>query len=60
MSIERAYGKIAFSCDECGDESPSFPSEDFDILRDRARKLGWRTVKEKGEWHHYCPDCARR
>lgn len=53
----REYGKIAFACDKCSDETKAFDSEDFDILRDWARERGWKTVKSGNEWEHYCPDC---
>ena len=56
--IERAYGKIALACDDCGDETQAQDPEDFDVLIDKAKSAGWKITKEGGEWCHYCSDCA--
>lgn len=53
----REYGKIAFACDNCGAETKAYGPDEFDVLRDVARERGWKTVKNKEQWEHYCPDC---
>jgi len=58
MTIERAYGKVAFVCDDCETESDTQSGEDFDILLNDLKEAGWRVVKEGGEWCHYCPNCG--
>lgn len=57
MTIERYAGQISFICDDCEYESPSHDADDFDLLRIENRAAGWKTVKEDGQWCHYCPDC---
>jgi hypothetical protein len=58
MSIDRVKGKIAFTCDDCGDGYETGSSDFYEAL-DEAKSEGWAAVKDNdtGEWKHFCKDC---
>jgi hypothetical protein len=57
MAVHRNYGFITFECDIC-DNTFDAETDDFDVAWASAKKLGWKVLKDNGEWEHRCPECA--
>lgn len=57
--IERPSSTFEFVCDFCS--GGHFDSGDYEFIEavETAKKYGWAVFKEKGEWHHKCPDCRK-
>lgn len=49
---------IVFICDECGEELETETSN-FQHALETLRANGWRNVKGKNSWEHYCPECEQ-
>jgi hypothetical protein len=59
MTIERHASRQQLVCDACGDAQRStYGAGDFDIMLEDARRDGWITTRQHGDWIHTCPDCA--
>ena len=59
MTIERASGLAEMHCDDCGQASfGPHDHRDIDVLRDEARRAGWKTFKRDGKWCNACPACV--
>ena len=54
--IERRYNGFELICDGC-DESELFKGFEFHEVVEKIKHLGWKIVKDKDEWMHYCPKC---
>lgn len=52
--IAKEYGKYKLVCD-CCDKELEFDS--FEDAMKYARKNGWETCFEGGEWQNYCDEC---
>jgi len=49
-------------CDLCCEWIPGIVSDRVLIKRTRdvAKRLGWVSVRIKGRWKDYCPECAKK
>jgi hypothetical protein len=60
MTTQRTAGHVGFSCDACPMTHEDDEAGEFGEAWAAARATGWRAHKTpRGEWEHYCPDCAR-
>lgn len=53
--IEREGPTVYLLCDDC---SAMTDNAEFDEVIAEARAAGWYLRQARGEWEHYCPDCA--
>jgi len=65
MSIDRDYEfkELTIYCDDkgCNESLEGFDLEgDFSEIVSKLRLKGWQSVKEGGEWLHYCPACVKK
>lgn len=56
--IERYSGNVEMVCDGCGESAGVYPSDDFEVMVQDAKRKGWRNQKIKGDWHNYCDTCS--
>lgn len=61
MSIDRQYGKVVFTCDEC-DDTLETDMRDFGEALRAVKDAGWFAHRDDDdmEWVHVCPDCLPR
>lgn len=62
MSINRFRDEIYMDCDGAGcsvslSQYTDEGNDGFNDLLREAKEQGWKSVRENGEWAHYCPDC---
>lgn len=60
MSVDRQYGKVVFTCDECGDDLETGEG-DFLAALQFMKEEGWQTVRnaDDTEWVHICNECDK-
>ena len=56
MTIDRIYGQVVFTCDNCG-EALDTERVDFGEALAVLKLEGWKSELVLGEWEHRCPDC---
>ena len=54
--IERDYNLYVLVCDVCG-EQEVYDSFDEAV---EAKKQGWKSKAEKGQWIDICPECQEQ
>jgi hypothetical protein len=54
MSIDRQYGFLIISCDDCEHTFMGNKADDFDAVWSAARDEGWKARKVVNEWMHFC------
>lgn len=47
------------ACDECGDETTTFESDEFEAMIAAIKADGWNVARPDGHWQHTCPDCVK-
>ena len=57
MSAKNDDDKVYLCCDDCGQETPVFDSDEFRDLVMAARLDGWLIAQKGGIWTHLCHDC---
>lgn len=60
MSIERDGDQIEIACDDCpAGLGKTYERDEFDVMVEDAKALGWRISRVDGRWRHRCPKCSR-
>jgi hypothetical protein len=59
MTINKDVMMMEVQCDICAELSDSFDLDDFNRMIATVKELGWRIIKVKGEWVHFCPTCSK-
>jgi radical SAM protein with 4Fe4S-binding SPASM domain len=59
VTIARDNGDVVFECDQCGEILEGITS-DFNAAWNRAKREGWKAVKQSDAWEHSCPKCSYR
>ena len=60
IEYENTFGIVTISCDNDSCRMSDFTHDGFDGQCDlhgaleEAKEFGWITIKEDGEWYHYC------
>lgn len=55
--IEFKNGVLTLNCDTCP-EADEFEGESFGLALACAKDFGWRVLKDKDEYIHFCPSCV--
>lgn len=55
MTLHRDGKWMQFECDECPATTDEY--DDFDELREEAKRAGWEIKPSSDGWTHTCPDC---
>lgn len=45
------------SCDKCSVGEERLEADDFYDVVKQIKEIGWKIIKKKDEWYHYCPSC---
>lgn len=53
------YGGFTMYCDICDNDENFETNGNWQDMIAAAKGLGWKIRKEKDDWKHYCPDCAK-
>jgi hypothetical protein len=57
--IRTEKGEFVAECTDCGDREYGGTEEDFRQFVASLREGGWNVYRDRGDWTHLCPDCAR-
>ena len=58
MSVENDGDRVTIVCDECGDEGPSGPRDEFFLVVQAAKLKGWKIENRRGAYFHTCASCC--
>jgi hypothetical protein len=58
VRVDKSQRKYIIECTACGEEA-SFKARSWREFIKKARKVGWRSIKNFRIWEHRCPDCVQ-
>lgn len=57
--INKYADEMQLVCDVCGDETPAYDEDQFEMMVSEAKADGWVIARKDGTWHHTCSDCGK-
>ncbi len=56
--INKERGGQYIECDDCGEQSNRYDSDEFRQMVSEAKDDGWQVTRTEDGWEHRCADCA--
>ena len=60
IESDKTFGTFTMYCDTCDHDETFETDGDWQAMIAEAKAKGWKMRRDsRGEWHHYCPECAK-